>query len=255
MSYTSHETNREFALAFFFRLKGGKVDWRGVAHVNLGRNQNQTWNQWLVRDGKTFAIDEFDRKTKREKGEGLWKSYGRSQVQMPMLDLFDDISFGSFVDHNPPGTQHHAEMDWLIVGPGEFTSQSVVGHELTAKWKYPKFDVKVLFDVSKDSLPVEIKMNGESRKQICRIKWQEQDKKWVPTHIRHVSETRKKFHFIKADWLIGDKVPDVLFKEGVDLRIEVPKLFGFVADEWDPNYRSGTEYEPPPDLYFEPDKK
>lgn len=245
-----HEFARQAQInpMIFFRLRIGNLDWRGCAYMQAGASRNQRWSQWVTRDGVTTAIDEFGREATREKDEDLWKFFGRS-VQMPMLDVFDDISSGSFTDNNPPGTMYHADMQRVFVtGPSELVSLSTIGSEMKAKWKFQKFDAHVRFDISKGDMPIEIRMKGLVRDQIWQVRWRKSDGQWLPMYIRHVDEKHKLQHFLKMDWLVGEKVPKGLAEENVDLRIEVPKLFGFVSDQWNPQ-RSGTPYETPPDLY------
>ena len=87
------------------------------------------------------------------------------------------------------------------------TSSIKVGHEFQTKWYFDaeQETTKVIFDLSKGTMPISVRMKGKNRDQLARLNWAQIGKLWVPTHLRFVDQTSQQEVFAKMRWIVGDK--------------------------------------------------
>jgi hypothetical protein len=138
------------------------------------------------------------------------------------VDPYDDYLIGasafSFA-HNPGLIEQIALERWNLVGVEEGP-----GGVLTSKWEDDfagtKFRIRVDFSPAVEMMPVRVSIEGSPPKGFfmeTRIEWHRRGVSLSPYRISlssnsvsHINEVRER-HF-RCYWLIGDKVPDKIFK-------------------------------------------
>ncbi len=231
----------------YFSLFGEGMEYRGECVMDGAGGKNQRWWQVFRKNDKMSIVRYGMDKWVDRKADESYDDFNSRVGRVGYFSPLDGFAYGQFFYGRKP-----LRLDAYITRSNmDCTSSVKVGHEFQTKWFFDaeQETTKVIFDLSKGTMPISVRMKGKNRDQLARLNWAQIGKLWVPTHLRFVDQTSQQEVFAKMRWIVGDKVPDQIFKLDRDrLRIEVPKLFGFVADGSEP-YVPGSPYVAPPDLY------
>ena len=223
---------------------------------HLDRKWMQVWHEILsvpgVRKGRARYWNQGEFK-KQKAGEKRFDFRQRATGAFMFVDPFENIfRANALIDIFP---ERNCLEDYFL-NNGELKSSVIVGGVLHTEWLlWGKKKLKMKQSQTQGLMPIEISSSDAARDEITRIKWENKDNLWVPTHIRS-SDTLRDSNlvsavFAKFDWKIGKEVKAINPKAD-SIYPALVEQFGVEVDrQVDGQYMPGSKFVAPPDLFVD----